>query len=223
MRVLSRQECQEQYLSTLNLLSRVVLFQYTFILTINYVFLGDPNSTYSILGLELPRFAWATVANVGCVALNLYVVRHIRYLSKLVAVYPELRRKLRFLTWHHSWFLNPFRGWCLRVQPRAFPTALLHAGVLHLGLFPSAHMLDGDPTYGSLYGYPFWFTYVTVAALILLHFVSIYSVLGSVMRHNNTLWKGRYYPSDRELTRRRKNREARMHAAVATEPASAVL
>ncbi|CAN5808513.1 hypothetical protein BH23GEM7_BH23GEM7_10840 [soil metagenome] len=208
MRVLSQQECQEQYLATLKLLSGVVLFQYGFILTINYVFVGNPNETHSILGLELSRFAWATAANVGSVALNLYIVRHIRYLSKLVLVYPQLRRKLRFLTWHHSWFLNPFRGWCLRVQPRAYPTALLHLGLLFFGLFPSIHMLDADLTYRTLHGYPFWFTYVTVAVLSMLHLVSICFVGGSLMKHNNILWKGRFFPLDRELRRRGKNRSA---------------
>ena len=213
--MLSESEAEENYESTLQYISNVALFQYTFTVTVCYAFISSTPETTNFLRLSFSRFAWATVSNLGAVIINFHIARQLNYLKKLVLMHPKNRRKLRFLTRHHRWLFNPFRT---TIYQKSAYRSIYHLfytfrylAVLHLALFPAIHMLDSDPRYQRLAevgGYDFWFTYITVSALGIFHYASIFVVMFSIIGLGNALWKGQYLPKESERKLKRKNKQA---------------
>lgn len=110
-RVLTIEEAKTQYVQTLDNLARTAIFQYTFVAT-SYYFSGftEPGNTPSFLGFEFSAIEWVFIGLLGVAVLNFYITRQLQLLTVLLKMYPSQRRKLRFLTWHHYWPLNPFRA-----------------------------------------------------------------------------------------------------------------
>lgn len=200
MAILTETEAQEQYKATIDYIANTAIFQYTFVLTVGYVFSSTfyttPGSSYEFLGFAFTHTQWGLIANFSAAAINLYIARHLSYLATLASLYPQKRRKFRFLTRHHHWFLNPFR--VNRITYRIpVMSSFLYMFVVIIGLFPSVHMLDTDPHYQALSqvrNYEFWFTYILGSFLSLLHLISSYVVISRITFLGNCLWRGRYLP-----------------------------
>ena len=157
MPILSRDEVQEKYESTLQYIANVSLFQYTFILTICYTFVSIDSEVTNFLRLPFSRFAWATISNLGAVIINTHISRQLNYLRKLTLMYPQDRKKLRFLIRHHRWLFNPFKLMYFLRTP--IPSMILYFFALTFPLIPSIHMLDSDLQYQQLTetgGFVFW-------------------------------------------------------------------
>jgi hypothetical protein len=192
MPLLTESECKDQHKSTLDRIASVALLQYTLVATVCFVFINELPS-YQFLGFNISRTAWGGVSHAAFLVLNLYMIGNLHYLSKLVRMYPKQRRILRFLSCHHSWFLNPF-GLCgVRVRwPIA--SSILYLGALMFGLFPAVHLLDTDSYYQSLSGYKLWSIYIPVVVLSILHLISLFVLMQRITEHGNLLWSGYYFP-----------------------------
>lgn len=117
MPILSESECKDQYVGILDKIGNLALFQYTFIITVNFIFVTAPQS-FQFLSFNLSRTDWFYISNLGMCALNLHIARHLKYLTRLLKMYPKQHRKLRFLTINHSWLLNPFYIFKFKIRER---------------------------------------------------------------------------------------------------------
>lgn len=187
-KVLTEEACREQYTATLDKLANISLFQYTFIATVNFIWLRHLTS-FKFLELELSRTDWAFVSNIILAATNLYVCRHLRYLDKLVKLYPKRRRVFRFLAWNHTWLLNPFGRYRLRLVHLLKQNLLPYISIVALGALPGLYFLKRDvPQQQS--DLKFWVTWGVAVAFATLNVYSVLLLLYQVYRHSNTLWMG---------------------------------
>ncbi len=192
MLVLTETECKEQYKSTLDRIAGAALIQYTLVATVNFIVINSL-PFYQFLGFNIAQTTWAGVSHAAAVALNLYVSRNLLYLTKLTKMYPKHRRLFRFLSCHHSWFINPFGLRGVRFRKPVL-SSILYLGVLAFGFVPSIQMLDTDKYYNSLpKGYEFWWIYLSVSILSILHFISLSVLINRIVNHGNTLWNGHYF------------------------------
>ena len=183
---LSEAECKEQYKATLDKVASIVLFQYSFIATINFICWRNLTS-FPFIELELSRVDWAFVSNAVAAATTLYVCRHLRYLDMLVRLYPKQRRSFRFLAWNHTWLLNPFGRYRLPFVHLLRLNLLPYMVITSLGTLPGLYFLDRSQLPPNL-DYRFWSTWGGAVALATINVYSVIRLLWEIFRHSNTLW-----------------------------------
>jgi hypothetical protein len=122
-RVLTANEAEAEYVSTLDSLSQTAIFQYTFTAVMVYLaYLADASKPAAFFGFELTKIQWVFVALTSSSVTNFYVARRVTNLTTLLKMHPHQRRKLKFLTWHHKWLLNPFREKWIRWSRKQLKT-----------------------------------------------------------------------------------------------------
>lgn len=195
--LLTGAEIRDQYRATFDHMAKVALLQYTLGITALYLVIKGPASL-AFLGLDFTRVSWAFIAAASGSALNLHIARTLRMLDRLVVLYPEQRRTLRFIATTHSWFLNPFGLWGLRVFRQPVMASLPYFAVI-FGIGYAAAALFSPPLFPILLQRKF---HPLMMVLMLLHLGSMLFLFHRVVRHGDLLMRNWIRPRRTNAARR---------------------
>lgn len=210
-RVLSAEEARSEYIKTLDGLAQTALFQYTLLGATYYFLTSDLSTPASFFGLELSKIQWVYVLFGLTSATNFYIARRVTYLTALIYMHPWQRRKLKYLTWHHSWVFNPFRAKRLRysnktIKSKHFRSVKIGRFKLTASSFNVYFYLNNLLTPYTLLLFSLWLENYGdsvsltnkllfgpfLLGLLFLNFESGVSLDRAISRHTWVLWGYRY-------------------------------